>query len=128
MKKLLIITALASSLILFWCNVNKSDPIDEENTQQEEIIEIETWEVQEENLEINNFQDCVDAGLTIMESYPRQCGYNWIVFTEEVPEEIQENTDIKDMIDDLKNNQSDWDKLDDKDIDLMEKVIEKIEE
>lgn len=38
----------------------------------------------EEPVKINNFQDCVEAGNRVMESYPRQCRVDGETFTENV--------------------------------------------
>jgi hypothetical protein len=38
----------------------------------------------EENIEINNFEDCIAAGNPAMESYPRQCRANGKTFVEEI--------------------------------------------
>jgi len=37
----------------------------------------------EENVDVENFYDCVEAGYPAMESYPRQCMANGITFVEE---------------------------------------------
>lgn len=127
MKKLLIITSILSSLVLIWCNLNRTW---NEITENTDFINSQSWEIQEEIKEeakINNFQDCVAAGNPIMESYPRQCTHNWQNFVEEITWEIEENTDLENIIEDIKNDWTWWDELNDKDIELMEKIIEKIE-
>ncbi|OGY44355.1 MAG: hypothetical protein A2731_00095 [Candidatus Buchananbacteria bacterium RIFCSPHIGHO2_01_FULL_39_8] len=43
--------------------------------------------------EINSFQDCIDAGNPVMESYPRQCRANGKTFTEDIGNEL-EKTDL----------------------------------
>lgn len=43
--------------------------------------------IPDENL-INSFEDCVNAGLPIMESYPRQCRANGKTFVEEIDNDL----------------------------------------
>lgn len=37
-----------------------------------------------DTIEINNFDECVEAGNPVMESYPRQCRANGITFVEDI--------------------------------------------
>ncbi|MFP4195637.1 MAG: hypothetical protein ACLFSN_02635 [Candidatus Woesearchaeota archaeon] len=38
---------------------------------------------------LTNFQQCVDAGYLVMESYPRQCVAQGVTYVEEIDEEVQ---------------------------------------
>lgn len=127
MKKLLILTSILSSLVLLWCNLNKTWNDLIENADS---INNQTWEIQEqikEGARVSNFNECINAGNPIMESYPRQCIHNWQNFVEEITWEIQENTDLENIINDIKKDWTWSEELGDKDIELMEKIIEKIE-
>ena len=44
-------------------------------------------------LEVKSFEDCVEAGNLIMESYPRQCRHEGILFVEELENEIEDMQD-----------------------------------
>jgi hypothetical protein len=60
------------------CFVVKLSTINHEMT----TVNINNWEVAED--EINSFEDCVNAGNPVMESYPRQCRAGDRTFTEEI--------------------------------------------
>lgn len=62
MKKLLLILPI---LILIGCTGRITHPVDKP-------------------MNINSFEECMNAGNPVMESYPRQCQANGQVFTEEV--------------------------------------------
>ncbi len=38
---------------------------------------------------VNNFEECLAAGSAVMESYPRQCRYNGVTFTENIGNELK---------------------------------------
>ena len=99
MKKFIIIVSILSSLFIFWCN--KDSQITETVT---------TWEVLEQNTEN---QTWTTTNLT----WTQQNNLTWAT-----------SWDIKILIDEYKaKNTWDSDKLNENDIDLMEKIIEKIE-
>jgi len=50
------------------------------------------------NIIVTNFAQCAEAGNPVMESYPRQCAHNGQTFTEEVPENIGNINEKKDLI------------------------------
>jgi len=45
--------------------------------------------------QITNFEECVEAGNPVMESYPRQCNANGQTFTEVINEQVQDNEQIQ---------------------------------
>lgn len=46
---------------------------------------VREWSFDEDRYQIINFQSCVDAGYSVMESYPRQCStLSGRTFTEEI--------------------------------------------
>lgn len=99
MKRFLIITSIISSLLIFGCN--KTPQI---------IDTTDTWEVLEKNID-NTTWDTI--GLTWTEQNNLTGATSW---------------DIQIFIDEYKTKET-WnsDKLNENDIDLMEKVIEEIE-
>lgn len=57
--------------------------------------------IEETKISINSFEDCLNAGFPIMESYPRQCNDGTTTYTEILPEKsnttgetIEENKEI----------------------------------
>lgn len=99
MKKILIITSIISSLFIFWCN---------KSPQTTDMIN--TWEIIEQNIG-NTTWDTIDL------TWTEQNNLTWAT-----------SWDIKILIDEYKaKNTWDSDKLNENDIDLIEKVIEKIE-
>ncbi len=94
MKKLLIMTISLTTLFLFWCQQIT-------NTQTEISIEKQTGENIEEIVEpteeatwfiIQSFNDCLNAGFPIMESYPRQCNDGTTTYVEEISQENTQKT------------------------------------
>jgi len=68
------------------------------STPQEEVIPEETCAIDDdcvsEEINITNFQECLEAGNPVMESYPRQCSVlNGDTFIEILDEELI-NTDL----------------------------------
>ncbi len=99
MKKILIIISIISSILIFGCNKNPetTDIVNTWDTIEESITNI-TWDTS--NL-----------------SWTQQNNMTWAT-----------SWDIKILIDEYKTqNTWDSDKLNENDIDLMEKIIEKIE-
>ena len=97
MKKFLIITVSLSTLFLVWCQTTTSlDPeIENPIDKTQEItwnIQNDTWNIQEQTgFMIESFDDCINAGFPIMESYPRQCNDGTTTYTEEIKEAPQED-------------------------------------
>lgn len=73
----LIIVAIATAAYLTYRN-------------QEEPVEEPT----PEPVTINSFEECVDAGNPVMESYPRQCRAGGRTFVEEIPEPEEDLSDL----------------------------------
>ena len=99
MKRFLIITVVLSSLLIFWCNKNP------------QITNIaNTWDIIQQNIENITWT-------TINLSWTQQNNMTWAT-----------SWDIQILIDQYKTKETgDSDKLNENDIDLMEKVIEEIE-
>ncbi len=49
---------------------------------------------EEEQVVVSSFDECVEAGYPVMESYPRQCSFDGKVFVEEVSEYYGSSTDF----------------------------------
>ena len=99
MKRVLIIAGIISLLFIFWCNKKPST-----------TDTINTWELSEENNKTTTWDTEIQT---------------WIDKKEPI---LATTWDIKDIIDEYKtNNTWNWDKLNENDIELMEKVIDKIE-
>lgn len=99
MKRILIITIIISSLLIFWCNKNP------------QITDIaNTWDIIQQDIENLTWN-------TINLSWTQQNNMTWAT-----------SWDIQILIDQYKTKENwDSDKLNENDIDLMEKVIEEIE-
>jgi len=54
-------------------------------------VNTEEQKAQKEEVTVTNFDECVDAGNTVMESYPRQCIHKDTTYTEEIDEPVQRN-------------------------------------
>jgi hypothetical protein len=98
-KKLLIIASIISWLFIFWCNKNLQS-----------VETINTWDTLEQNIEDTTWN-------TISSTWTDQNYLSWAT-----------SWDIKVLIEEYKTkNTWDSDNLNENDIDLMEKVIDKIE-
>lgn len=86
MKKIVVTLSIFVSLFLVGCQQTKITT-DNSNTI---TWTIETW-IQETI--VSNFEECVEAGFPIMESYPRQCNDGTNTYTEEMT---------------LEDNEEDW--------------------
>lgn len=80
MKKLLIITASVATLILTGCQSNTPTQDQPQQTGDIQTGEITTG-IQKT---VSSFQECLEQGFPIMESYPRQCSDWTTTFTEEL--------------------------------------------
>lgn len=99
MKKFLIIIGILSSLLIFWCN---------KNPQITDMLN--TWDKTQQNIENITWN-------TINLSWTQQNNMTWAT-----------SWDIQTIIDQYKTKETgDSDKLNENDIDLMEKIIEEIE-
>jgi len=54
------------------------------------VFAVGCTQADEQQEQINSFEDCVNAGNPVMESYPRQCSANGQTFVEEIQNEIPE--------------------------------------
>lgn len=92
MKKLFIITASFGMLFLMWCQKVTIIPDESLTGNIQEI----TWSVEETTgFIIQSFEDCLNSGFPIMESYPRQCNDGKTTYVEEIVQELTgENTNV----------------------------------
>lgn len=90
MKKTTIIMAGLSMIFLMGCQKITTTPIIPENTGniQTGIIEEQVTGDTKAEINITSFNDCLNAGFQIMESYPRQCNDGTTTYTEEIKNEI----------------------------------------
>lgn len=104
-KKLLIITSIASLLFLFWCN-----------KKSQEIESINTWNIVEQNIETATWsnQEII---------WEDENSLSW-----KTSPLLTDTWDIKTIIDEYKSKNT-WkqEKLNENDIELMEKIIDKID-
>lgn len=93
MKKLIVISVLLISLILFFgCTV-----IEQNDDTNNAIIDDDNTDVTDEN-KITNFEECVEAGFPVMESYPRQCSDGKNTFVEDISIDTNYENDGIDLI------------------------------
>lgn len=92
MKKLFIITASFGMLFLMGCQKVTIIPDQSLTGNIQEI----TWSVEETTgFIIQSFEDCLNSGFPIMESYPRQCNDGKTTYVEEIAQKLTgEDTSI----------------------------------
>ncbi|AHB41687.1 hypothetical protein P148_SR1C00001G0899 [candidate division SR1 bacterium RAAC1_SR1_1] len=92
MKKLFIITASFGMLFLMGCQKVTIIPDESLTGNIQEI----TGSVEETTgFIIQSFEDCLNSGFPIMESYPRQCNDGKTTYVEEIVQELTgENTNV----------------------------------
>lgn len=106
MKKILIITSIASLLFIFGCA-----------KVPEATDTINTWESLEQYIDDNTWDTQANTWNIDIQTWTNEVDLTWAT-----------SWDIKILIDDYKaKNTWDSDKLNENDIELMEKVIDKIE-
>ncbi|MDD3263216.1 MAG: hypothetical protein PHR61_05260 [Candidatus Absconditabacteria bacterium] len=97
MKNFLIITVSLTTLFLIGCQtITNSDPAIEIPIND---IQDSTGNTQEINGDIQDatgfiiqsFEDCLNSGFPIMESYPRQCNDGTTTYTEDIKEDLTGN-------------------------------------
>ncbi len=71
MKKLIIVLLVTSFAILAW------------------------WLANREPVVVTNFEECIEAGNPVMESYPRQCRHAEVTFTEFIGNELEKSDLIR---------------------------------
>jgi hypothetical protein len=89
MKRIIIITTIIMALVLVFSAC----------TTPQGGSEIDNGQGNSQEVTVTNFEECVNAGNPVMESYPRQCSHEGQTFIEEIDEEtdtlrIDENRHI----------------------------------
>lgn len=85
MKKIVVTLSIFASLFLVWCQQTE---ITTDNTN----IQTGAIETGAQEIVISNFEECIEAGFPVMESYPRQCNDGTNTYIEEItPDDVEEN-------------------------------------